>query len=95
MKGLRCMENNTCECCKDDYEWNELHKGQMPIRDDMGSKIYEGDQVILFSRAGIHYEGKVVLRGGYRWFEVDEGFWIGGLGSMGIMRDGNVDKKRS
>lgn len=59
---------------------------RIPTRDIMGNFVKIGDKAVLFSSRGISYEGTIKQIGGKRWFEVDEGFRIGGIGNHFILK---------
>lgn len=58
----------------------------IPTQDILGNKIKVGEKAIIFSKNGTHYEGKIKQIGGKRWFQVDEGFRIGGIGNCLIIK---------
>ncbi|KYG31931.1 hypothetical protein [Alkalihalobacillus trypoxylicola] len=58
----------------------------IPNTDILGNEINIGDRAILFSPRGVHYQGIIKQIGDKRWFEVDEGFRIGGIGNMFIIK---------
>jgi len=60
---------------------------RIPTHDILERRIKVGEQATLFSKHGIYFEGKVVQRGGKRWFEVEDGFWIGGIGNHLIIKE--------
>lgn len=67
------------------------HSWQLiPTHDEIGQRIKVGDDAILFSPNGIHYEGNIVRIGGKRCFQVKNSFRIGGIGSCRIMRSKEV-----
>lgn len=69
-------EVNTMNC---DYQ-------RIPTHDILGNRIKIGEKAIIFSKHGISYEGTIVQIGGKRWFQVDEGFRIGGIGNHYLIK---------
>lgn len=65
----------------------------IPTRDLLGQKVKIGDQAILFSKEGIHYEGIIQQIGGKRWFVVDETIRIGGIGNHYFIKDDPIRKE--
>lgn len=63
------------------YPWQRI-----PTHDVLGNPLKIGDTAIMFSKHGISYEGVIRQIGGKRWFEVDEGFRIGGIGNHLIIK---------
>jgi len=61
----------------------------IPIYDCYGNKLDEGCRAVLFSDRGIHYEGEIKKIGRKRWFVVDEGMRIGGIGTCSIAKINN------
>lgn len=61
----------------------------IPLYDCYGNKLDEGCHAVLFSERGIHYEGKIKKIGRKRWFVVDEGMRIGGIGTCSIAKINN------
>lgn len=59
---------------------------RIPTRDYIGQRVKIGDPAIIFSPHGIAWEGKIVQIGRKRWFAVDEGMRIGGIGNMMLMK---------
>ncbi|OIJ22041.1 hypothetical protein BKP45_05020 [Anaerobacillus alkalidiazotrophicus] len=59
---------------------------RIPTKDILGNKIKVGEKAIIFSEHGTHYEGIIAQIGGKRWFQVDEGFRIGGIGNCLIIK---------
>ena len=64
------------------HEWERI-----PTHDEIGQKINIGNYATIFSNHGTYYTGKIVQRGGKRWFEIAEGAYIGGIGNSRIMKD--------
>ena len=63
-----------------------VEESRIPTHDEIGQRMRIGDKAVLFSKHGTHYEGKIVQRGGKRWFEIMPGSWIGGIGNCRIMK---------
>jgi hypothetical protein len=59
---------------------------RIPTHDYIGQHVKVVDEATIFSPHGIAYEGIVVQIGGKRWFQVDEGMRIGGIGNMMLMK---------
>ena len=68
---------------------------RMPTHDEIGQRIKIGERATVFSRHNIHYTGKVVQRGGKRWFQPDEypEMFIGGIGNCRIMKEENNESR--
>lgn len=59
---------------------------RIPKYDCLGNKLNIGDKAVLFSKRGIHYRGTIQQVGNKRWFVVDEGMKIGGIGNCLIKK---------
>lgn len=59
----------------------KTYYNRIPTTDILGQKVKINDKAILFSEHGIAYEGMIKQIGGKRWFSVNEGFRIGGIGN--------------
>jgi hypothetical protein len=70
----------------------ESHR--IPKYDCFGNRLKIGDKAIIFSERGVHYEGAIQQIGGKRWFVVDEGMKIGGIGSCSIMKKVEEDVRQ-
>lgn len=59
----------------------------IPQYDCLGNRLNIGDKAVLFfEKNKILYEGTIQKINGRRWFVVDEGMKIGGIGSGFIMK---------
>lgn len=65
-------------------KWREI-----PLYDCYGNKLEEWCRAVLFSERGIHYEGEIRKIGRKRWFVVDDGMKIGGIGTCSITKINN------
>jgi hypothetical protein len=64
-----------------------LNTHRIPRYDSFGNKLNIGDKAVLFFKKDhIIYEGTIQKINGKRWFVVDEGMRIGGIGSGFIMK---------
>jgi hypothetical protein len=64
-----------------------LNTRRIPKYDSFGNKLNIGDKAVLFfDKDNILYEGTIQKINGRRWFVVDEGMRIGGIGSGFIMK---------
>lgn len=62
---------------------------EIPLYDCYGNKLEEGCQAALFSERGVHYVGTIKKIGRKRWFVVDDGMRIGGIGTCSITKINN------
>lgn len=59
---------------------------RIPTHDYLGRRVKVGEKAVIFSKHGTHYEGKIEQIGGKRWFVVDPGMKIGGIGNCFLLK---------
>lgn len=65
----------------------KIRTNDIPNYDYLGNKINEGDEVVLFSKDGPHYEGTIVKTNGTTCVSVNKNHYISGIGSCYIFSE--------